>query len=196
VDRYLAEMLTPTVLEAERRAYGRAYERPGSRETDVLGEDERAFIAARDSFYVATVSETGWPYVQHRGGPRGFLRVLDERHLAYADLRGNRQLLSVGHLASNDRVALLLMDYPQRLRLKVIGHARVIDPSEDPALAGALASPTGRVERLVRIEVVGVDWNCPAFITPRYTAEEVEEAIAPMRRRIAELEGALAKAGR
>jgi predicted pyridoxine 5'-phosphate oxidase superfamily flavin-nucleotide-binding protein len=173
--RYLAETFTPAVLAAQEHAYGRA--RPvNTTAPDALGPDELAFIAARDSFYLASISESGWPYVQHRGGPRGFLRALDERTLAFADLKGNRQLITTGNVASNDRVALFLMDYPNRTRLKLLGHARTIDARDEPALADALAEPAlrTRVERIVRLDVVAFDWNCSAYITPRYTADELE----------------------
>ena len=155
--------------------------------------DEQDFISARDSFYLATVTETGWPYMQHRGGPPGFLRVLDEHTLAFADYAGNRQLLSTGNLAANDKAALFLMDYPNRTRLKILGHARAVDAREHPELVNQLAEPRMRaqVERLFFIDVISFDWNCPKHITPRYTAAEVESAIAPLRQRIAELEAQL-----
>ena len=187
---FLDTLVTPAIAAAQTHYYGMGRATGGAPTRDELGADERAFIAARDSFYMASVTETGWPYVQHRGGPAGFLRVLGPTELAFADFRGNRQLLSTGNTAANDRVALFLMDYPQRTRLKIIGHARVLDAREEPELAARLAEPETRrsVERLFLIDVVGFDWNCPKFITPRYTAAEVEEATAPLRRRIAELE--------
>jgi len=129
--------------------------------------------------------------VQHRGGPAGFLRVLDAHTLAFADVRGNRQLVSTGNLAHDARVALILVDYPRRARLKVLGRATVLDPREHPELASQLL-PAGRVERIVRIDVVGHDWNCPQNITPRYTEAEVEEYAAKLRARIDELEQRLA----
>jgi predicted pyridoxine 5'-phosphate oxidase superfamily flavin-nucleotide-binding protein len=142
-----------------------------SGEREALGPDELAFIAARDSFYMATVSADGWPYIQHRGGPRGFLRALDAHTLGFADLKGNRQLITTGNLAANDRVSLFLMDYAHRARLKLLGHARAI---EDAALADALAPAAlrKRVERVMLIDVVAFDWNCPAYITPRFAADE------------------------
>ncbi|HEX8680168.1 MAG TPA: pyridoxamine 5'-phosphate oxidase family protein, partial [Chthoniobacterales bacterium] len=161
-----------------------------------LDPDAIEFIKARDSFYIATVSETGWPYVQHRGGPAGFLRVLNPETVAFDDFLGNRQLLSTGNLAGgNDRVALFLMDYPQRTRLKIMGHARVLDAEDEPALAQDLV-PNRRllpkVERVFLIDVVSYDWNCPQYITPRYTEEEVARLIvAPLNERIRELEAQL-----
>jgi len=195
---FLSTHLTPAVLQAQEANYGRAQKIPPAPGPDVLGEDEAAFIGRRDSFYLASVNEEGWPYIQHRGGPRGFLRVIDEHTLGFADLAGNRQLLTTGHVAGNDRVALFLMDYPRRERLKISGRAAVIPAKDDPALAAWLA-PEGvavrQVERLFRIRVEGFDWNCPKYITPRFTPEEIEQAVvAPLRRRIAALEAALAAA--
>ena len=173
---------TPRVLEAQKSAYGRTYAIEPDPGRDALGPDEVAFIEARDSFYMATVSESGWPYVQHRGGPPGFLRALDPHTLAFADVRGNRQLVSVGNLATNDRVALILMDYPNRARLKLLAHAEIVDPTSAPDLATLLApeSRSKHVERLVRLHVVGFDWNCPQNITPRFTQAEVDAYVADL----------------
>lgn len=192
--RFFDLVVTPSVARAQTRAYGAAIAVGGDTSPEPLGPDEAAFVAARDSFYLASVSETGWPYVQHRGGPRGFLRVLDPRTLAFADLRGNRQLVTVGNAAHDGRVALLLMDYPARQRLKILGRATVVEADADPALAATLAPARrgARVERLVRIAVEAWDWNCPQHITPRYTVDEVEALAAPLRARIDELERALA----
>ena len=163
---------------------------------DRLGEREAAFIGRRDSVYMATVTETGWPYIQHRGGPAGFLRVLDEKTIAFADFRGNRQFVSVGNLANNDRVALFLMDYAHQARLKILGHALTIELKDDPALAAKLALPGYRAkpERAVLITVDGFDWNCPQHITQRFTLADVEDAVGAMKARIAELEAELEKA--
>ena len=183
-------VLTPSVLAAQEHYYGRRTGIGSAPERDPLTEDERAFIEARDSFYMATITENGWPYIQHRGGPRGFLRVVSPTQLAFADYKGNRQMLSTGNLAANDRVALFLMDYPRRERLKILGHARVEDARQHPELVPQVAEPEVQriVERLFFIEVISFDWNCPKYITPRCTSAEVEEAVAPLRRRIAELE--------
>ncbi len=142
-----------------------------------LGPRETAFIRARDSFYMASVSETGWPYVQHRGGPAGFLRVLDATTIGFADFRGNKQYVSTGNLLADDRVSLILVDYPNRMRLKVLGHARIIGP-EAPAVLEMLEVPDyrARVERGFVIDIAALDWNCPAHITPRYTVAEIEAA--------------------
>jgi predicted pyridoxine 5'-phosphate oxidase superfamily flavin-nucleotide-binding protein len=194
--RFLDLFSTPAVLAAQQLYYGAAHPAPGQGPADRLTEAEQAMIESRDSFYLATVNAEGWPYLQHRGGRPGFLRVLDEHTLGFADLSGNRQLLSTGNLATNDRVALILVDYPQRLRLKIAGHARVIDAREDPALAARLAPEAlpkrTKVERYFLIEVVGFDWNCPQHLTPRYTLAEVEELAAPLRARLSELESKLA----
>ena len=148
----------------------------GDTETVALSAFEQAFIAERDSFYQATVSQTGWPYVQHRGGPAGFLKVLDEQTLGYADFSGNRQYLSVGNLRGDDRVSLLLMDYPGRQRLKIWGRARVVIERDEPELLARLESPDFRaaVERGIVIRVEAFDWNCPKYITPRYSQREVQ----------------------
>ncbi len=148
------------------------------------------FIAERDSFYIASVSETGWPYVQHRGGPRGFLKVVDDRTLAFADYSGNRQYISTGNVAANSRACLFLMDYPRRTRLKIYAHAEVLTLDAEPDLTQML-SPQGyraRPERLFRLRLDAFDWNCPQHITPRFTEAEITEAIRPLRDRLAELE--------
>jgi predicted pyridoxine 5'-phosphate oxidase superfamily flavin-nucleotide-binding protein len=192
--KYMQLVLTPAVQQAQDKYFGKHQAVEGAEERDPLTPEEVAFIASRDSFYMATVSETGWPYVQHRGGPAGFVCVLSASLLGFADFKGNRQLLSTGHLAVSDRVSLFLMDYPQRERLKILGHARVLDAREHPDLLAQLAPPElrAKVERLFLIEVVSCDWNCPQYITPRFTAEEVEKSVAPLRARIAELEAKLA----
>jgi uncharacterized protein len=149
-----------------------------------------AFIAARDSFFMATVSETGWPYVQHRGGASGFLKVIDDRTLAFADFRGNRQYLSVGNLAAGDRACLFMIDYSRRARLKIFVRVEVISLDRDPALTGLVVDPAYRakVERIMKLKLEGFDWNCPQYIRPRFTEDEITEAIRPLHRRLAELE--------
>jgi hypothetical protein len=162
----------------------------GHREFDRFGENEAAFIADRDSFYMATVSETGWPYVQHRGGPRGFLKVVDDRTLAFADYRGNRQYISTGNVEANDRACLFLMDYPRRARLKVYVHAETLAPDADPALAKLVTTPDYRakIERIFRLRLATFDWNCQQHITPRFTEQQIAEAVRPLRDRLAQLE--------
>ena len=148
------------------------------------------FIATRDSFYMASVSETGWPYVQHRGGPAGFLRVLDDTTLAFADFRGNRQYISLGNVTANDRVALFLMDYPHRRRLKIYARIEAKDMSSDPALAEKLAllGYGAKVERFFLLHLEAFNWNCPQHITPRFTESEIDAALTPVRAHIAQLE--------
>ena len=189
--RWLEIASTPAV-KAARERYGSAaqYARldgtlnpDGPVRNDRLTDGEASFIAARDGFYLASVSETGWPYVQYRGGPAGFLRVIDERTLGYADFRGNRQYVTTGNVAGNDRVALFLMDYVHQRRLKVFGRMRIVDAPENPELAANLAVSGygGRVERAVLVTVEAFDWNCPQHITPRFTPSELEQALAPVR---------------
>jgi predicted pyridoxine 5'-phosphate oxidase superfamily flavin-nucleotide-binding protein len=162
----------------------------GNRTFDRLTENEIGFIAQRDSFYMASVSENGWPYVQHRGGPPGFLRVLDDRTLAFADFRGNRQYISTGNLTADDRVALILVDYPGRQRLKVLAHVEIKDLAADPDLTAKLATPgyKAKAERAIMLHLEAFDWNCPQHITPRFTEAELAPALAPIRDRISELE--------
>lgn len=173
---------TPNVRAAQQRMGSRdAYQAAdlGEDEVVALSAYEIEFIRARDSFYQGTVGENGWPYVQHRGGPTGFLKVLDARTIGYADYAGNRQYISVGNLGGDDRVSLFLMDYPGQRRLKIWGRARLIDEDSEPALIAQLESPDyrARVERGVVITVEAYDWNCPKYITPRFTEQEVKERI-------------------
>jgi hypothetical protein len=193
--RAFAEIaFTPAVLaEQARQGSAGSYAKfldPAAAPGNRLGPAEAAFVAQRDGFYQATVSETGWPYVQFRGGPRGFLKVLDEGTLAFADFRGNRQYLSVGNLKGDDRVALILVDYPNRRRLKVWGHARIVDAAEDPALVAQLHDPAyqARPERAVVIAVAALDWNCPQHLPQRYTLEELEPALSQLRAELQRLQ--------
>ena len=187
---YLNFMVTDSVRKAQEQYLGRSLHVESTSQRDALTDEEISFIQARDSFYIATISQNGWPYIQHRGGHTGFLRVLNPHALAFADYRGNRQMLSTGNIAANDRVALFLMDYPQRTRLKILGHARIEDARQHRDLIRQLSDPDVErvVERLFFVEVVSFDWNCPQYITPRYTLLEMEELIAPLKARIAELE--------
>lgn len=162
----------------------------GHREFDRFTEGEVAFIAERDSFYMASVSQTGWPYVQHRGGPRGFLKLVDERTLAFADYRGNRQYISVGNTAADDRVCLFLMDYPRRARLKIYARAEVMPLDADPDLTALVTVPgyKAKLERIFRLRLEAFDWNCSQHITPRFTEQQIAEATRPLRDRLAALE--------
>ena len=159
---------------------------------DSLGAKESMFLAMRDSFYLASTSANGWPYVQHRGGPAGFVKLLDARTIGFADYRGNRQYVSLGNVATDDRVALFFMDYVRRARLKLLGRMRAVALDEAPELAATLVDePYGAtVERGFLITVEAFDWNCPQHITPRYTQREVDEIVAPLQQRVAELEAA------
>ena len=160
------------------------------RESDRFTESELAFITARDSFYMASVSETGWPYVQHRGGPPGFLKVIDNKTLAFADYRGNRQYISTGNFAANDRACLFLVDYPRRARLKIYMRVEQLALDIEPALTNLVfdAGYRAKAERIFRLRLEAFDWNCPQHITPRYTEREIEQAVTPMRERLAQLE--------
>lgn len=151
----------------------------GEAEAVELSPYEIEFIGARDSFYQGTVGENGWPYVQHRGGPAGFLKVLGPQTIGYADFSGNRQYISVGNLDGDDRVSVFLMDYPGQRRLKLWGRARLVDEDTEPALLARLESPDyrARVERGVIITVEAFDWNCPKYITPRFTEQEVRKLV-------------------
>ena len=147
-----------------------------------LGSREAVFIAARDSFYMASVGETGWPYIQHRGGPAGFMKVLDERTIGFADYAGNRQYVSTGNFRSDNRVALFFMDYPNRRRLKMLGRVRTVERDE-PELLARLEDDDypAQIERGFIIEVEAFDWNCPQHITPRFTEAQVEGQLAALR---------------
>jgi len=155
-----------------------------------LGPDESAYIAERDTFYMASLGSTGWPYVQHRGGPRGFLKVIDERTLAFADFLGNKQYISTGNLMTDDRVALILMDYPRQLRLKILGHVEIFEGEKAKEWLKKVRDPEYKAvtERVYVIRVEAFDWNCQQHIIPRYTEEEIREAIAPFEKRMQELE--------
>ncbi len=189
----LLDMLSTPDVQAAQAANGARQlweDLETDRSFDRLTEDEVAFIAARDSFYMATISQTGWPYVQHRGGPPGFLKVLDDTTLAFADFRGNRQYISLGNVAGDDRVALILVDYPSRTRLKILAHLEVRDLKADPELAQTLALPGYRAvpERAFVLKLVAFDWNCSQHITPRYTAVDIQGAMGQMGARLAALE--------
>jgi uncharacterized protein len=187
-------------LQAEdgsRDAYARM-EQGADGTPDQLGDKEAEFITARDSFYLASVTSEGWPYVQHRGGPAGFLKVLDGNRLGFADYRGNRQHVSTANLLTEPRVSLFLMDYPGRRRLKLLGRAEVVTAQQEPALVAALMPPGhGAVaERAYVIAIEGFDWNCPQHITPRFTEAEIAKAVQPLHAEIARLRTALEQASR
>lgn len=190
---------TPSVKAAQQRdgsraSYARNFEADTEVFNDRLGDAEVDFIAAQRSFTMATVSETGWPYLQHRGGPRGFLKVLDDKTLAFADFAGNRQLVSVGNAAGNERVALLLVDYANRVRLKLLGRLSVTDWLAHDPQATQLLEPgyRARPQRVMTIKVEGFDWNCPQHIPVRIDAEDVQRALNERDARIKALEAQLA----
>src|SRR5512139_879607 len=195
--RSFAEIaFTPAVREFQTRMGSRRNYAPldevesrGTRLTD----REAEFIAERDGFYQATVGETGWPYVQFRGGPTGFLKVLDDRTIAYADFRGNVQYISVGNLTGDDRVSLILMDYANKRRLKILGRARIVEAVDDPQLIARVTVPAyaATVERAVVIGVEAWDWNCPQHITQRFTVAEVQAVVAPLQAEIERLRARL-----
>lgn len=189
---FLDVAVTPSVRAAQARmGTDRIWQDfKGHREFDRFTENESAFISERDSFYMATVSETGWPYVQHRGGPRGFLRLVDDHTLAFADYRGNQQYISTGNLAVDDRACLFLMDYPHRARLKIYVHVETLALDNDPDLTALVTMPDykAKLERIFRLRLKTFDWNCHQHITPRFTEHEIAEAVRPLRDRLAQLE--------
>jgi len=195
--RYADIAFTPTVKKVQEELGSRAGYARMEAGPDVLnhalGDAEANFIVARNSLYMGTVSETGWPYVQHRGGPPGFLRVLDESTIGFADFRGNRQYVSVGNLLTDDRVSIIFMDYVNKTRLKLFGHVRIVGAEDQATLSRLEASDyRARVERGFLIRVEGFDWHCPQHRTQRFTLDEVHAMTAPLRERVSELEARLA----
>ncbi len=186
-------VFTPLVKQLQER-YGsrRQYERmeKSGGANDRLTPFEIEFLAERDSFYWATIGSSGWPYVQHRGGPKGFLKVIDDKTLALADFRGNKQFISTGNLLTNDRVAMILIDYPRQARLKILGHIEIIDAAEASDWLPRVRMPNydAVIERVFVIHLEAFDWNCPQHITPRYTAEEIREAMQSVETRAENLE--------
>ncbi len=182
---------TPTVRAHQERmgsakSYAKFIER-GPQQGHEIGEAEKAFIEVRDGFYQSTVSETGWPYVQYRGGPVGFLKVLDARTIGYADFSGNKQYISRGNLDGNDRIAMILMDYANQRHLKILGRVKFNEGKE----AAASLYPEGaeaEAERAVVIHVEGLDWNCPRHITPRFTEAELRPHLNNLGQQLAQLQ--------
>lgn len=200
LDSYAAHMFTPHVrAEQDRVNTGKKFEQVyQNRLRGPLDADTREYIQTRDSFYMATITESGWPYVQHRGGPVGFLKIVAPERIGFADYVGNKQFISKGNLKTNDRVSLILMDYPRRARLKLIGHARVVESEDDPELREVLQqadAPTP--ERLVTIDIVAIDWNCPKYIVQRFSQLEIDAMLQPefqrLHAQIANLESRLDK---
>ncbi len=195
MSRSFSELAFTPLVKAQQQKHGsrRQYERmeqsgpPGN----ILDSYAQAFIQLRDSFYMASVSETGWPYIQHRGGPPGFVHILAPSTLAFADLRGNKQYISLGNLQHDDRVALFFMDYPNQTRLKILGRVEVHENNpQSPALIESLrpSNKSDVVERAILIHVEAFDWNCPQHITPRYTLEELQPSLNTLHLRLKELE--------
>ncbi|MEP7342809.1 MAG: pyridoxamine 5'-phosphate oxidase family protein [Acidobacteriota bacterium] len=171
-----------------RRQYARL--QAGGASPDRLGEQESEFIAERDSFYLASVGETGWPYVQHRGGAKDFLKVIDQQTIAFADFSGNKQFISAGNLMTDNRVALILVDYPRQARLKILGRAEILEPEKAQEWIERVRDPGYKavIERVFVIRVEAFDWNCPQHITPRFTLDEIQDVLAPIQTRMQELE--------
>jgi uncharacterized protein len=174
--RFSELAFTPGVKkQQEQRGSRKGYARLDGGDThhNELGPRERAFISSRDSFYMSTVSETGWPYIQHRGGPVGFVQILDEKVICFADFKGNRQYISSGNLQSDSRASLFFMDYPNQTRLKLLGHARFVESSEAQTLLKSTEPAyQARVERYVVLKIEAYDWNCPQHIVQRFTRAE------------------------
>lgn len=181
---FLEIAVTPSVRDAQAdMGVDQIWLGDHDRPSDTFTENEIAYIATRDSFYMASVSETGWPYVQHRGGKAGFLKVVDHQTMAFADYRGNRQYISAGNFATNERVCLFLMDYVRRARLKIYAHVERLTLDADQSL-----TDRGRTERIFKLRLEAYDWNCPQHIVPRYTEQQVEQAVIPLRQKLQELE--------
>ncbi len=198
--RFQELAFTPLVKEHQeehgsRRQYDRM-EKSAPQGNDALGSAEQDFLQRRDSFYMASVSETGWPYIQHRGGTKGFVHILKPSLIGFADYRGNKQYISLGNLEHDNRVALFFMDYPSQTRLKILGRVEVHEhDAKAPELIKSFRSKddSGVIERVILIHVEGFDWNCPQHISPRYTVEEFEENLAPVRENLARLQEENAK---
>jgi len=197
-DRYLEIATSDAVKDLQERWGGRsAYSRfeSGPLTSNQLGPEEIAFIEDTDSFFLASLNESGWPYIQHRGGPPGFLKVLENNRLAFPDFKGNRQYLSFGNILKNPHVSLFLIDYPARARLKIFGHAKLVEGDSVPeALRKIEGNPAATtVERAMIVQVEAFHWNCSKYIVPRFTEAQVRAAIDPLVKRIQDLEAELAR---
>jgi uncharacterized protein len=186
-------VFTPAVKALQER-YGsrRQYERLEQlgEKRDGLGPDEREYLREQDSFFMASLGESGWPYVQHRGGPKGFLRVIDDVTLAFADFRGNKQYISTGNLQTDNRVALIVVDYPRQLRLKLLGRVEILEGENAKDWLPKVRDPEYKAvtERVYLIRVEAFDWNCQQHIIPRYTEEEIREVLEPIEKQMAGLQ--------
>jgi predicted pyridoxine 5'-phosphate oxidase superfamily flavin-nucleotide-binding protein len=185
-------VFTPLVKKLQER-YGsrRQYERMAANaEQDRFTDFETQFLAERDSFYWATIGATGWPYIQHRGGPKGFLKVIDDHTLALGDFRGNKQYISTGNLLTDNRVAMIMVDYPRQARLKILGRVDIFEGDQAETWLPRVRMPqeNTEIERVFVIHVEAFDWNCPQHITPRYTADELREGMREIEKRVEALE--------
>jgi predicted pyridoxine 5'-phosphate oxidase superfamily flavin-nucleotide-binding protein len=194
---YASLAFTDRVKSLQRKYGSRpTYELVEKRSTATgLTDAEEEFISNRDSFYMATIGENGFPYIQHRGGPKGFVTVINPTTIAFIDFSGNKQYITVGNLATQSKVALIMMDYPAQTRLKIYAQAEIIEFNARPDLWRSLSLENykARPERIILLHIEAYDWNCPQHITPRYTEAEIEEALIPMRERIASLEKELSR---
>jgi len=197
-DRYLEIATSDAVKDLQERWGSRsAYSRfeSGPLTSNQLGPEEIAFIEAQDSFFLASLNESGWPYIQHRGGPPGFLKVLGNNQLGFPDFKGNRQYLSFGNILKNPRVSLFLIDYPARARLKIFGNAKLVEGDNVPDALREMENEPGAIaiERGVIIQVEAFHWNCPKYIVPRFTEAQVRTVVDPLVKRIKDLEAELAR---
>ncbi len=196
---YIHTLFTDAARDMQEQAGSRAayarMEEGADGQPDLLGKKEAMFIAARDSFYIASVTADGWPYVQHRGGAAGFLRLFEGNRLAFADYRGNKQYVSTTNLQAEPRVSLFLMDYPNKRRLKIIGKAKIIELEDDPEMVTSLMNGDYKAvpERIYAIDVIGFEWNCPQHITPRFTETEIAQIVAPLTTELAHLRAEVAQ---
>jgi predicted pyridoxine 5'-phosphate oxidase superfamily flavin-nucleotide-binding protein len=186
-------VFTPAVKALQERYGSRKQYASLERQSDTparLGPEEREYLAERDTFYIASIGATGWPYVQHRGGPKGFLKVIDDRTIAFADFRGNKQYISTGNLTTNDRVALILVDYPRQLRLKILGHVEIFEGERAKEWLAKVRDPEYKAttERVYVIRVEAFDWNCQRHIVPRFSEEEIRDVLEPAERQMEKLQ--------
>jgi predicted pyridoxine 5'-phosphate oxidase superfamily flavin-nucleotide-binding protein len=197
-DRYLEIATSDTVKQLQERWGSRAaychYE-SGPVTNNQLGPEEIAFIEAQDTFFLGSLNDHGWPYIQHRAGPPGFLKVLAHNQLGFPDFKGNRQYLSFGNILKHPRISLFLIDFPARARLKIFGQAKLLEGDELPQALREIENEPGAtaVERGVLIQVEAFHWNCPKYIVPRFTEAQVRTVIDPLIKRIKDLEAELAR---
>jgi uncharacterized protein len=197
-DRYLEIATSDAVKELQERWGSRSAHcrlESGPLTSNQLGPEEIAFIEAQDSFFLASLNDSGWPYIQHRGGPPGFLKVLGNNRLGFPDFKGNRQYLSFGNILKNPRVSLFLIDYPARTRLKIFGHAKLVEGDSLPDALRKIENDPGAtpIERGIIVQVEAFHWNCPKYIVPRFTEAQVRTVVAPLVERIHDLEAELAR---